>query len=1241
MPDGAEALFNPFPGLRSFESDETHLFFGRDGQSDDLLRILSRHRFVAVVGTSGSGKSSLVRAGVLPALQSGFMAGAGSSWRIATMRPGANPIDNLATSLNNSAVAGPSELDFNDRYILLDSVLRRNSFGLIEAARITKTAPRENLLVLVDQFEEIFRLRFDPASGTVAEEEDAAGLVRLLLEASRQVEVPIYVAITMRSDFLGDCAQFQNLPETMNQAQYLIPRMTREQRRQAIEGPVAVGGAVIAPRLVQKLLNDVGDAPDQLPILQHALMRTWDAWYREGKLEEPIDLAHYESIGGIANALSRHADEAYNELDARGQKIAQRMFETISRLGPDNREVRRPTRLSEICEVAEADEASVVRVIDFFRTSGRTFLVPPADEKLQPDSIIDISHEALIRLWTRLRNWTIAEGESAATYKRLADDAARHAAGRASLLREPGLTFALEWREKRRPNEAWARRYAPGFVASMDFLEKSRRAHNLAKWTRRIGAASGFVFAIVFLFLAITAAQGRREAQLLRTLASARQLIADAQSLERDSPEKLNVSTLLAIESAKRAPLWENDAFLRRAGGLLHPDTFRLKFSDPVSAVSFNPSSQMLVVAAGSIVAVADVNRGVEILRFTHEATIYSVVFSPDGSLIAAGGADGSALILSTSGTKTISKLREDGAVLAVAFDPTGKLVATGSSDQTARVFEASTGHELWRASQGGAVVSVAFSQDGRFVAMGSQDAVAKVFDAQTGYQVAELPQDAAVFKVVFSLDSRFVATGSADGSARVFEATTGKEVWRAFHGGSVYDVAFSPDGRYVASASVDNTARVFRAANGEEVSKLVHADSVNAVAFDPESRYLATASKDKTARLFEAKTGREVARLTHRDVVQTVTFSRDGAHLATGTVDGVAGVFDLATTGEVTLHARNPAAEVVAGADGRIVVAASNKTVELFDRSSGKELSNLTLDGKVEALAISADGKYLATGDRDNMARIFDIVTGKELAHLHHDSIVDAVAFSPDGQYLSTGSHDQSARVFEIATGKLISQLKEDSIVDAVAFSPDGHKVTTGSYDNTARVFDAGDGKERWRVKHGDAVNVVAFSPNGNYVASGGQDKTARLIETATGKQLWLQENNGPVTSLAFTSDSGQLLTGSSGKPDKVLRVFDIADGKEVARSLSELPIASIMLEKGDSRFVLISNNPDSPEVSVRSQPLDTQELIAEACAKLPRNLTHDEWKRYLQGEPYRTTCPSLREGGDPAGHTTTSPAS
>ena len=1227
MPDGAEALFNPFPGLRSFESDETHLFFGRDGQSDDLLRILSRHRFVAVVGTSGSGKSSLVRAGVLPALQSGFMAGAGSSWRIATMRPGANPIDNLANAINNSASASPGELDFNARHILLESVLRRNSFGLIEAARITKTAPRENLLVLVDQFEEIFRLRFDHASGSVAEEEDAAGLVRLLLEATHQVEVPIYVAITMRSDFLGDCAQFQNLPESMNQAQYLIPRMTREQRRQAIEGPVAVGGGTIAPRLVQKLLNDVGDAPDQLPILQHALMRTWDAWYAKGDLETPIDLTDYESIGGMENALSRHADEAYNELDEHGQRIAQRLFETISHLGPDNREVRRPTRLSEICAIAEADEESVVRVIDFFRTRGRTFLVPPASEKLKPDSIIDISHEALIRLWTRLRNWTTAEGESAATYKRLADDAARHAAGRAALLREPGLTFALEWKAKRRPTEAWARRYAPGFATAMEFLEESRRAREWAKWTWRIGAASGFVFSIVFLFLAITAARGRSEALRLRRLASARQLIADAENLERDAPDRLNVSALLAIESAKRAPLYENDAFLRRAAGLLHADTFRLKYAEPVSAVSFNPDSQLLAIAAGSVVAVADVKRGVETSRYTHDATVYSVAFSPDGNLVAAGSADGSALVLAASTGKIVSSLHEDGPVVAVAFDPKGPMVATGSSDGTARVFEASSGHELWRTSPGAPVVSVAFSPDGRMVAIGSQDAIAKVFDTATGHQISQMPHDAAVFKVAFSPDGRYIATGSADGTARVFNAMNGQEISRAFHGDAVYGVAFSPDSRYVATASVDNTARVFKTANGEEVSKLAHADSVNAVAFSPDGRYVATASKDKTARVFDAKTGREIARLTHSDAVQTVAFSSDGLRLATGSADGVVGMFDLAAAGEMMLHTQNPTSVAIISADGRLVATAANKTVELFDQTTGKELSSLALDGKAQALAISADDKFLATGGKDNLARVFEIATGKEVAHFPHPSIVDSVAFSPDGKFLATGGHDQSARVFDLEAGKQLAQFKQDSIVDSVAFSPDGHKIATGSYDNTARVFDLAGGTEVSRLKHADAVNIVAFSPDGTLVASGSQDKTVRVFEAATGKQLWQQEHSGPVTTLAFTSDGLHLLTGSAGKPDKSVRMFEAGHGREVSRLLLENAVSEIVLEQGDSRFVTVSRDSDHPEVAIASYPLDTHELIDEVCKGLKRNLTPEEWKRYLQGDLYQPTCPNLKE--------------
>ena len=328
---------NPFPGLRPFETDETHLFFGRDGQVSDIVTRLHRQRLIAVVGTSGSGKSSLVRAGLLPMLEGGFMPAASSFWRFAVTRPRSDAIRELAVALAQPAVLG-SDHNSSQRAPAMEAVLRRSSLGLIDSFKQAHLAPHENLLVVVDQFEELFRFQ---QLATSEQADGGAAFVRLLIEAARQHECPIYIVLTMRSDFLGDCARFRDLPEILNGGQYLIPRLTRDQRRAAIEGPIAVSGATITPRLTQRLLNDAGDDPDALPVMQHALMRTWDAWNEAGSSDRPIDLAHYLAIGEMTHALDRHADQAYNDLALipGAQVIAESMFRGLSEKRTDYGEV--------------------------------------------------------------------------------------------------------------------------------------------------------------------------------------------------------------------------------------------------------------------------------------------------------------------------------------------------------------------------------------------------------------------------------------------------------------------------------------------------------------------------------------------------------------------------------------------------------------------------------------------------------------------------------------------------------------------------------------------------------------------------------------------------------------------------------------------------------------------------------------------------------------------------------------
>jgi tetratricopeptide (TPR) repeat protein/energy-coupling factor transporter ATP-binding protein EcfA2 len=462
---------NPFPGLRPFEPDEDHLFFGREKQIDEVLRKLRTNRFLLVTGTSGSGKSSLVRSGLIPSLYSGLMANTGSSWRVAIFRPGEDPIGNLAAALDEPDVLATGGASSPTNRMLVDVTLRRSTLGLIEAVRQARIPAQDNVLVVVDQFEELFRFRNSRAVENSKDE--ASAFVKLLLEAAQQNTVPVRIVLTMRADFIGDCMEFLSLPEALNTGQYLVPRMTRDQLRSAITGPVAVAGGNITPRLVSKLLNDCGDDPDQLPVLQHALMRTWEYWSRRHAEGEPIDLAHYEAVGGMREALSLHAEEAYRETDAIDPKITERLFKALTDASKEAKGVRRPTSIEDLGAICGCAENEIVSIVEIFRQPGRSFLMPPADTPLESGSVIDLSHESLMRCWTRLVRWTEEEKASTEEYLLVSQDARCFEEGTVGLWRPPELDIGLRWRADNHPTAAWARRIAPDFECAMRFLDAS------------------------------------------------------------------------------------------------------------------------------------------------------------------------------------------------------------------------------------------------------------------------------------------------------------------------------------------------------------------------------------------------------------------------------------------------------------------------------------------------------------------------------------------------------------------------------------------------------------------------------------------------------------------------------------------------------------------------------------------------------------------------------------------------
>jgi hypothetical protein len=478
-------LRNPFPGLRPFQEGEEHLFFGRESQIHTMIDKLSATRFLAVVGTSGSGKSSLVNCGLRPALHGGLMANAGTAWRVAQIRPGGNPLRSLACALSRDGVLF-SDFDSNTLALvdIIDASLRMSKLGLSRIYHDARLPEDTNLLIVVDQFEELFRYRQikSHSEETQQRNEEAVAFVNLLLDARSHRDIPIYVVLTMRSDFLGDCSEFPGLPEAINESEYLIPRLTREERKAVITGPVGVGGADITPVLLTRLVNDVGDNPDQLSILQHSLNRTWAYWKNEGQCRGPLDLEHYEAIGTMARALDQHAERAYRELPSeRHRKICEKIFKTLTDRGTDPRGIRRPTKFGTLCQLAEAVPGEVTETLQVFRKASRSFVMPPVPEDLGDDTIIDISHESLMRIWERLIAWTHEEVQSAQLYRRLTETASLNAEGKAGLWSDPDLQSALDWRAKENPTELWAELYGGGFAQSMSFLRASEDLRNREK----------------------------------------------------------------------------------------------------------------------------------------------------------------------------------------------------------------------------------------------------------------------------------------------------------------------------------------------------------------------------------------------------------------------------------------------------------------------------------------------------------------------------------------------------------------------------------------------------------------------------------------------------------------------------------------------------------------------------------------------------------------------------------------
>ncbi len=995
---GPTTVFNPFPGLRPFGVEESHLFFGREGQSDEVLVKLAENRFSAVLGSSGSGKSSLMYCGLIPTLYGGFMTQAGSNWKIVVLRPGGGPIDNLAESLvqKDDEYEGLDEEEKLIRKTITATVLRSSSLGLVEAVKQLKKSENENILILVDQFEELFR--YKKTESMTSSQDESSAFVNLLMEAVHQFDEPIYVTITMRSDFIGECAVFPELTQMINDSHYLIPQMTRDQKRLAIEGPVAVGGGTIAPRLVQQLLNDVGDNPDQLPILQHSLMRTWGYWAEDHREEEAMDIRHYNAIGTLKEALSQHANEAYDMLSKREKQICETMFKALTERGSENQGIRRPTKLSTIASISGVTEDEVYRVVDKFREPGRSLLMPPYGKQLESDTVVDISHESLMRIWIRLKAWLDEESRSAEMYLKLSESAERYQEGRAGLWKMPDLQLALNWQEENRPTLVWGQRYNTAYERTIVFLETSKRAYETEQRNKellqkrqirrsRIFALAMTVAALICISLTvfsfIKASEADKEKVLAleaRDDAEKQKALADEASIRaQENAEKALAAQADAEQQAEKARLAQEEAEkqaeeARRQTGIANTQTALAKEAQLAALKSAEVANEQRDLATEAEKKAEEERVKAVALRYQSIAQSMAIKTAQ----------------VKDSTRKTLIALQAFN-----FFQEYGDKTYNG--DIYSGLFNA------WQAEQGEAVVeweghtggvkSVVYTKDGKTMYTAGSDGRVLKWDVAnkggTPVDILAVPNTTVNRVVAVSSDERYLAVGNEDHVQLIdLNSQSATPTILDGHGGTVYDLVFLPDASGFISVGEDGNIQRSNFSSFSLVAST--GQSIKKLAISADGRMIAAGGKDGNVYMYDMGNNNQQTTLavTTDSPVTSVAFSKNGQFLAFG---------DL--TGKITIQD----------------IVAKTTLAELNGHES--MISDLDFDPATS---------LLASASWDGSARLWvlDDIFGLPTILSDHEDFVNAVAFSPDGQYLATASNDKLLRVWPTKPDMIASQL-------------------------------------------------------------------------------------------------------------------------------------------------------------------------------------------------------------------------
>ena len=1208
----------PFKGLQFFDVDDSELFFGRETLTLKLMDRLQGVNFLSViVGASGSGKSSLVRAGLIPTLKKG-----NANWQVHILTPTAHPLEALAIELTRASESVTAAATLMDD---LSKDPRSLHFFLSRQLQSRDSSIPRHAVVVIDQFEELFTLCHDEFEREAFIDNLLAALTPapLPLGEERKGEGNLTLIITLRADFYAHLAHYPELRDAVAQQQEYIGPMTSDELRRAIEEPARLGHWEFEPGLVDLILRDVGDEPGALPLLSHALLETW-----KRRAGHRLMLKGYADAGGVHGAIAHTAESVYQNLSLNEQTIVRNILLRLTEFGEGTEDTRRRASLDELW--SHAEDADQVRAV--LNKLAEARLVTLSEDSAE------VAHEALIREWPKLREWLSQDREGIILHRNLTEAAhewelLERDAG--SVYRGARLAQANEWfvlnpsalnaqermfleasnmqaKGEEQEREAGLQRERD---AAVELAETQRNSASRLRLRNRVITTVGAIAVILALLAGLFGVQSNQNAvntQEQQQVAFERELAGSAINNLSVDPER---SILLALQAVN---------------------------------ISTQNGQPVLIEAQDALHRSIQTSRVLATLR-GHDAggSVWALDIGPDGKHMATIGDDRTVRIWDLTTNKVVSTLQVDTdsgpGGHGVAFSPDGKQLLTVSGEANATLWDVSTGNAILKLEGHSAhLATVAISSDGKMFATGSDDGTAKLWDAATGKELFALgDEEAFALYVAFSPDGKILYTGSDGFPITAWDTATGEKLFTSSEPGNGTDVtaiAASPDGTRIATGDFDTTVKIWDAATGTLLLKLFgHSSYVNGLSFSPDGKILATASEDGSVRLWDAETGKALLTLSgHASGVLSVAFSADGERLYTSSRDGTGKIWNLSTSaGSDALNLVGHTSRVATVAyrpDGKqLATFGWDGTVRIWDAITGAELHMIALEGDYGTgngfagnVAYSPDGKRLAYNDL-NTTRIIDTANDAEIIALDpfEKGGVDVI-FSPDGKLLADAGADSRIRIHNSESGESLIEFQlppESDVFQQIVFSPDGKRLAIAAGDG-AYVYDATTGKLLLKYSgHGEGVrnSGIAFSPDGKWLASSGNDSTIKVWDAETGVDIFtLIGHTGPTFGVMFSADGSSLITSSV---DGTVKVWVLpSPGESIAEPLT--------LYGNIGAVYRVAFSPDGTRVVsvgrdhvVRIYALNMEELIAIARSRLTRDLTQNECQKYLHTE----MCPSM----------------